>query len=287
MNVRLLSVAALLAPRLATAQMIMPPPTSAKAADQIEQVKKAALQFDSQGRATAGGFTPVLNWLPTMGVHWINPRLQSNGKSVDIAVPDQLMYSPMNGKETLVGAAYSFIVSLTDSVRPATFDGNPAWHDHQQFAPEGKTLAMLHVWFVPSPDGPFAGHNPNLPFWALGLTPPDPARFMDATESVRIRKAALALGVVADTAGLFPTIAARPGVHEALAAEREKIRALVPRLDGKGVKDWAAWDRTADEAAASWDRVRAIYLASVRTPAVRERMVNVMDEMESGHHAHR
>src|ERR1043165_6646791 len=140
----------LFVPELAAAQMIMPPPTSAKALDQIEQVRKAALRYDTQDRATAGGFIPVLNWLPTMGVHWINQTLQSDGHAIDLAKPDQLMYSPMNGKQTLVGAAYSFIVALDDSARPATFDGNPAWHDHPQFAPEGKTLAMLHVWFVPS-----------------------------------------------------------------------------------------------------------------------------------------
>lgn len=145
---------------------------------------------------------------------------------------------------------------------------------------------MVHVWFVPSPDGPFAGHNPNLPFWALGITPPDAGRFMDPATASRIRKASLALGVVVDTAGVFPTIASRPAVHAALAAEREKIRPLVPRLDAKGVTDWKAWDGAAAEAAASWDRVRAIYLGAVRTPAIRERMEAAMDEWETGHHGH-
>jgi hypothetical protein len=196
------------------------------------------------------------------------------------------MFSPVNGKQTLVGAAYSYIVPLTDSTRPPTFDGNPMWHDHPQFAPEGETLAMLHVWFVPSPDGPFAGHNPNLPFWALGLTPPDPTRFMDHSESLRIRKAALALGVVADTGGLFPALAQRPVIHQALDAERQAIQALVPRLDAKNVRDWAIWDRTADEAAAHWDKVRSIYLDNVRSPVAKERMINVMDEMETGTHSH-
>src|SRR4051812_28428241 len=88
-------------PTIARAQMIMPPPTSAKALDQIERVKKAANAFSSQNGATASGFMPVLNWLPTMGVHWINPRLQSDGHAIDIGVPDQLMYSPMNGRQAL------------------------------------------------------------------------------------------------------------------------------------------------------------------------------------------
>jgi hypothetical protein len=286
MTARSIFAGLLLVPALSGAQMIMPPPPTAKALAQIEQVKKAASAFSTPDRAATGGFIPVLNWLPTMGLHWINQRRQSDGRTIDIMAPDQLMFSAIDGKETMVGAAYSYIVSLTDSIRPPTFDGNPPWHDHPQFAPEGKTLAMVHVWFVASPDGPFAGHNPNLPFWALGLTPPDPSRFMDAATSARIRKASLALGVVVDTAGIFPTIASRPTVHAALAAEREKIRLLVPRLDGKGVTDWKAWDQAATEAAAAWDRVRAIYLGSVRTPSVKERMETAMDEWETGHHGH-
>src|SRR5690242_7950560 len=107
MNQRVL-LGLLLLPALSGAQMVMPPPTSAKALEQIEQVKKAANAFASQERATGSGFIPVLNWLPTMGVHWINPKLQSDGHAINIAAPDQLMYSPMNGKQALVGAAYSF-----------------------------------------------------------------------------------------------------------------------------------------------------------------------------------
>jgi hypothetical protein len=263
-----------------------PPAPTAKALQQIEQVKQASQAFATPDQAKSAGFGPVLNWLPTMGIHWVNLGRRQDGHSVTITAPDQLMFSPVNGKDQLVGAAYSFIVPLSDSSRPPTFDGNPAWHDHPQFAPEGSTLAMLHVWFVPSPDGPFAGHNPNLPFWALGLTPPPAERFKDAAESARIRKVALALGVVADTAGLFPTLAQRPEVHAALATEREAIRALVPKLDAKSVSDWASWDRAADQAAARWDAVRGIYLGSVRTPSIKARMIKVMDEMETGTHAH-
>lgn len=259
---------------------------SAEARRQIEEVKRATSQLASTEQAAAGGYVLAFHWLPTMGEHWINPKRQQDGSSVVLDAPDQLMFSPVNGKPQLVGAAYSFIASLADAARPATFDGNPAWHDHPQFAPEGKTLAMLHVWFVPSPDGPFAGHNPNLPFWALGLTPPDARRFMDHEEGIRIRKAALALGILVDTAGIFPTLAERPAMRDVLAAQRQALRALLPALDAKEVTDWAAWDRAADDAAARWDTIRAAYLATVRTPAIRERMIKAMDEMETGAHGH-
>ena len=80
----------------------------------------------------------------------------------------------MNGKETLVGIAYAVLLRDSGDTgdTPDLFDGNPAWHDHPDLAPPGTNLMMLHVWFVPSPDGPFAGHNPFLPFWAAGVTPP-------------------------------------------------------------------------------------------------------------------
>ena len=39
-------------------------------------------------------------------------------------------------------------------------------------------------------DGPFAGHNPFLPFWATGVTPPDVKRMADPAVSARVRKAA-------------------------------------------------------------------------------------------------
>jgi hypothetical protein len=103
---------------------------------------------------------------------------------------------------------------------------------------------------------------------------------------MRIRKVALALGVVADTAGLFPQLMQRPEVRAAIVPHREAIRALVPKLDAKDVSDWTAWDRSADEAAKHWDAVRAAYLATVRTPAIRDRMIRLMDEMETGHHGH-
>src|SRR6476660_2822675 len=80
-----------------------PAAPSAKALQQIEQVKQATQTFASPDQARAAGFGPVLNWLPTMGIHWINlGRQQQSGRNVTITAPDQLMFSPMNGKDALV-----------------------------------------------------------------------------------------------------------------------------------------------------------------------------------------
>ena len=166
-----------------------------------------------------------------MGVHWVSMHKMMNGRQTDRSAPSQLMFSKINGRDSLVGAAYGYVTADNDTVRPALFDGNPPWHEHPDLAPPGLNLVMLHVWFVPSPDGPFAGHNPYLPFWALGLTPPDRDRMSDDAGSLRVRKAALGLGEVADTNGLFPILARRPAVRGVLDERRAAIRGLVPQLD--------------------------------------------------------
>src|SRR4051812_12654475 len=255
-----------------------PAAATAAAKAEIAKVAKAVAPLGTTASARESGYAPVFGWIPTMGEHWVNRAGLRAGVPTNVMRPNNLMFSRIDGRDSLVGAAYAYYVNTSDTTRPAFFDGAPAWHEHADLAPEGQTLAMLHVWFVPSPDGPFAGHNPNLPFWALGMTPPEAARFADHAESMRIRKVALALGVVADTAGLFPQLMQRPEVRAAVVEHREAIRTLLPKLDARGVTDWASWDRSADEAAKHWDAVRAAYLATVRTPAIRQRMINVMDE---------
>ena len=60
--------------------------------------------------------------------------------------PAQLMFSPVDGKETLVGVAYAYYAPITDTTPPPVlFDGAPAWHDHPDLAPPGTNLLMLHV----------------------------------------------------------------------------------------------------------------------------------------------
>jgi hypothetical protein len=147
------------------------------------------------------------------------------------------------------------------------------------------TLVMLHVWFVDSPDGPFAGHNPWLPFWALGLVPPEAERLRDSDDSRRIRAAALALGEVVDSAGVFPRLAQRTGVQQALAPHRTAIRGLIPSLDrSQKSGDWSGWNRIADRLAGHWGEMRKIYLAAIQRADFRERLEKFLTEMETGGH---
>lgn len=259
---------------------------STRAQQQIDSVSDAMQVFAIQDKAKADGFIPLLGWIPTMGTHWVNNlRMFKTGKAIDLNAPVQLMYSPVNGKETLVGAAYAYVTRESDSIPPASFDGNPAWHEHPDLAPPGMRIVMLHVWFVPSPDGPFAGHNPNLPFWAAGIAAPSQEALHDAVGDMRVRKAAMALALVDDTAGLFPLLHRKPAVRNAEKAHGDTIRALLPELDAAAkANDVKRWNTVADKAVAQWDAMRATYIAETVRADSKARITKFLDEMTMGKH---
>jgi len=249
-------------------------PASAKARRQIDTVAKSVASLETTAAAGAAGFRPRFGWIPTMGTHWVSVQKMMNGRQTDRSAPSQLMFSKINGRDSLVGAAYAYMTADNDTVRPSLFDGNPPWHDHPDLAPAGLDLVMLHVWFVPSPDGPFAGTNPNLPFWALGLAAPDSVRMRDPAFKAMVMRASLALGELADSTSILPTLKERDDdVGPAIAARRDSVRVLIPEfIAAQKTHDAVRWERTATKAAAQWDGMQATYLASARTPAGRERI---------------
>jgi hypothetical protein len=259
---------------------------SAKAQKEIDSVAKATVSLGTSKAAASAGFQPVFGWIPTMGVHWVDETRMVKAKQSDIAAPDNLMFSPINGRDSLVGAAYAYLGPVSDTARPRLFDGTPPWHEHQNLAPAGQTLVMLHVWFVPSPDGPFAGTNPNLPFWAAGLDAPDASRWHDAAYSSRVRRASLALSEVVDPTSIFPNLESRPAVHAVLVARRDSVRTLIPQLlAAQTAKDAAAWDRLAGRLANQWDAMQTAYYESALTAAGKERMERFV-AMLMGEHVH-
>src|SRR5215510_6388830 len=207
-----------------------PQAVSAKGRREIDTVARAVGSVGTKTAAASAGFQPRFGWIPTMGEHWVSMRLMTSGRQTNRAEPSQLMFSKIGGKDSLVGAAYGYVTADNDKVRPSLFDGSPPWHEHPDLAPPGLTLVMLHVWFVPSPDGPFAGTNPNLPFWAAGLDAPDASRMHDAAFSSRARRASLALSEVVDTAAIFPNLEGRPAVRAVLVVRRDSVRGLIPQL---------------------------------------------------------
>jgi hypothetical protein len=258
---------------------------TAKARRQIDSVVKATLPLGAPGAAASAGFSPAFGWIPTMGEHWVARGLMTNGRQTDRATPSQLMFSKVGGKDSLVGAAYGYVTAVGDTVRPVLFDGAPMWHEHRDLAPEGLTLVMLHVWFVPSPDGPFAGTNPNLPFWAVGLGTLDSARMhRDPAFDSRVRRASLALGEVADSTSILSNLERRPEVGAAIRARRDSVRALIPQLlAAQKAKDSARWDALAEKAAKQWDGMYDAYIGSARTKDGHDRIERYV-QMLLGHH---
>jgi hypothetical protein len=252
-------------------------PVSPAALKQIDEVKEAMRAITTPDQARAAGFEAALGWIPMMGTHWVHGPRMLAGKNDTRSAPTQLMFSPVGGKETLVGIAYAYYAPVADTVTPVLFDGAPAWHDHPDLAPPGTNMQMLHVWFVDSPDGPFAGLNPYLPYWAAGVTPPPVARMHDPTVGARVRKAALGLAEIVETAGLFPVLARRPA-----GGFRERAPPP-PAAPTSG--DEKRWDALVDKIGAHFDVMKEAYIQSALDPTVKSRIAKAIDDMIRGGHS--
>jgi hypothetical protein len=172
---------------------------------QVATLRQDLAALDTPEAAIAAGFNPVLGDIPGMGVHYISMAVSMRGKNLDVNTPDQLLFS----QDQLVGAAYSFI-DVPDTNVPLPFDSDLAsWHDHPQFARDGETLHMLHVWFVPSSNGPFAGLNFWLPYQTAGIEIPNPCWMADESDADLIRNVSFALvPQLQDNAGRTEMLAA-------------------------------------------------------------------------------
>ena len=209
--------------------------------------QQAVAALTTPEAAIAAGFRPALGDIPGMGVHYVNAERGRDG--IDVNAPDHLMFAPVNGEQTLVGAAYAFI-DVPDTDEPIPFDSDLAhWHDHPQFAPQGQTLHMLHVWFVPSSNGPFAGLNFWLPFHGAGITPPSACWMSDAETAEQVQRVSFAL--VSPNNELIAQMRARLGAaaEEEVPAGRQEI---LHDLDAAArANDLNQWTDAADRFLAS------------------------------------
>lgn len=201
----------------------------------------AALQADLSAvstpeAATAAGFFPVLGDIPGMGVHWVHPTRMADPVNID--APDNLMFASIDGRDQLVGAAFTF-TDIVDTNEPIPIDSELAkWHDHPQFAPDGKTLHMLHVWFVPSSNGPFAGLNFWLPYRSAGIEVPSSCWMADQSVGEKIQIVSFALvppGQLGDETKA-PAVESTPERAQMFAALDAAARAV----------DRDAWEAAAD-----------------------------------------
>lgn len=225
-------------------ELASPPWTGLSDADreQVAELRDAVADLSTPEAAAAAGFRPALGDIPGMGVHYVNRQRTLNGVRPD--EPDHLLFANVDGKQRLVGVAYAFI-DTPETDAPIPFQSDLAhWHDHPQFAPEGQTLHMLHVWFVPSSNGPFAGLNYWLPFEERGLTPPSACWMSDPEMADRIKNVSFAIvppGLEIERGrGGDPA----PAEPEEISPERQSMLA---DLDfAARANDLEAWTRAAD-----------------------------------------
>lgn len=210
--------------------------------ERFEEARASVSDLITPEAALAAGFRPALGDIPGMGVHYVHADRSEDGIHVD--QPDHLMFAPVDGEPTLVGAAYAF-VDVPETQEPLPYDSDLAhWHDHPQFAPDGQTLHMLHVWFVPSSNGPFAGLNFWLPFHGQGITPPSACWMSDDMMARMIQRVAFAL-VPADNPIASQVTRARGWtVVDELPLDRQEI---LDELDAAAeAVDMQAWMRAGE-----------------------------------------
>ena len=227
---------------------------------QVAALQKATSELDTPEAARAAGFNPALGDIPGMGRHYVHMGRSLDGVWID--APDHLMFASIDGREQLVGAAYVFI-DVPETQVPIPFQSDLArWHDHPQFADQGRTLHMLHVWFVPSSNGPFAGLNFWLPYRTAGIEPPSSCWMADEADADRIRNVSFAL------------VPPRRQAARELFAERQAARGeMLAALDAAArAVDHDAWvaaadrflaDLTASERSTLEARLRALTMAQM------------------------
>lgn len=202
-------------------------------------------ELNTPEAAIAAGYFPALGDIPGMGIHYVNLAM-GLGKDFDVNLPNQLMFSPIGGEEKLVGAAYAFVdVPNTEAELP--FESEFAsWHDHPQFAQDGETLHMLHVWFVESSNGPFAGLNFWLPYRTAGVEIPNPCWMAEEELADRIRKVSFALTqfdwgnshMEQENNRASPSDEEIRIISDSIGVDDETVESAVARTDGAAGASW-------------------------------------------------
>ena len=156
------------------------PPTNAQrlaAANLVDDTRAGIARFADVQVALADGYRPTTP-LQAATVHYANPAYKQVG--VDPTRPQALVYASTPGGPTLLGAMY--MLPKANMLAPDTGGSLAEWHTHTNlcFLPptfaidgfespfgtcpvgsiNGPTPAMLHVWTVANPGGPFGDLTP-------------------------------------------------------------------------------------------------------------------------------
>ena len=152
----------------------------------ISRARAATDAFRDRNVAIAAGYRRLGVDFPSMGEHWVNPRLVIEG-NFDVGRPAMLTYIMVEGRPVLSGIVYA--VPLEPGEAPPQAFGDVAiWHEHNGTVDEESVLpqhhatpseatstrlVILHVWVrLSNPAGVFAAENWALPFARLGLSTP-------------------------------------------------------------------------------------------------------------------
>ncbi|HET6213432.1 MAG TPA: hypothetical protein VFE14_11240, partial [Micromonosporaceae bacterium] len=131
-------------------------------------------RFAELSAALAAGYRLPLGRREGPEVHLENPAYQKDGRTLNPARPEMLVYAIDSGRARLLGVVYIMQVAG----QPGAAPGGPLtrWHAHNlciSLLPPGIGIVtpyggcpafsvnltsgeMMHVWVVPNPAGPFA-----------------------------------------------------------------------------------------------------------------------------------
>jgi len=234
---------------------IAPSHSDARIDSLLSVARKASLAFSDRSAAISAGYRRVGMDFPSMGEHWVNPRLVFEGK-FDVGHPAILTYSMVHGRPTLLGVVFAIPLAPGEAP-PAAFGSRAIWHEHngsleeESLLPEHHSmpstesevrLAVLHAWVrAANPDGVFEAENWALPFVRLGLDVP--ASFP--------KGAARALALLSGGDRYFLSLGgdqATVAIASALAGCRDVARNIVSRAQTRGQPIAAADLRDLDRA---------------------------------------
>ena len=132
---------------------------------------------------------------------------------------------------------------------------------------------MLHVWFVPSPYGPFAGNNFFLPLMSAGLALPSPCWIQSDADVDRLELVASLVDLVRRPSDSLAGGAARGArarrslgiASSLLAGVNARVQPMLMALDSAAMRgDRAAWERAADDALAALRPGERLLLTTMR-----------------------
>lgn len=279
------------------------PGAAQTATGQVAAVRAAIAPYQDRALARAEGWRPIGGDEPLMGRHWYHPEGPDyvGNPRLDPTRPSNLMYTEIGGRQVLTGAAFVVRIGPGEPL-PEGFAGRAdRWHVHhvgdfveaatqdrpflgwlangwleREYPGDARDrLAMVHVWAIPNPDGPFASHNRTLPYLKLGL----PASHAEGADMAAARGLSLAApGGCANAIDGRAWVANLPrataaALHDACGQMaryvRDHLGGTKAQINAAGEKAWAAY---------------GAFEAERLTPAQKSRIAAISEHGDMGGH---